>query len=77
MLVLVTYVVFMNYLSLNFHPRDVRESTDVTSEIGIPGLNDIGPELDLNGLNGLNGLGSELDQEHFIHKINRYIQYCK
>ena len=38
-------------LSLNVHPHDVRESVDVTPESDLPPLNDLGPELSLNGIN--------------------------
>ena len=38
-------------LSLNVHPRDVRESVDVTPESDLPPLSALGPELSLNGIN--------------------------
>ena len=47
-------------ISINVRPHDARESMDVKSDIGMPGLNGLGPEYTLNGMNGLNGLGTEL-----------------
>ena len=44
-------------LSINVHPRDVREFVDATLESDEPGMNGLGPELALNGLNGLNVIG--------------------
>ena len=55
-------------MSINFRPHDVIESVDVTSESGLPGLNGLGSESDLNGLNGLNKLGSESSQEHTLSR---------
>ena len=45
-------------LSINVHPRDVREPVELMSDNGIPGMNGLGPESDLNVLNSLNGLGT-------------------
>ena len=56
----------LKIMSVNFCPRDVKESTDVTSESGIPGINGIGQESYLNGMNDLNVLGAESVQEHTL-----------
>ena len=43
-------------LFINAHPHDIRESVDVLSESGLPGMNGLGLESTLNILNVLNGL---------------------
>ena len=47
----------LKILSVKVHPSYVRDSVDVTSDIGLPGMNFLDPKLALNGLNVLTGLG--------------------
>ena len=46
----------LKILPANVHPCDVRDSMDLTSKSGLPGLNGLTPESALNVLNGINGL---------------------